>query len=96
MPALAPAAEARAMLADQQTRLMAVIAMDAFSCTTRLASHYLAKVRAWQREPDSYVDRALGEMGANGLGAAIDDVCKDAAFHARANRMLATERRAAA
>lgn len=34
MPAPTKAAEARAMLADQQTRLMAVVAMNAFPTTT--------------------------------------------------------------
>ena len=84
---------ARAMLADQQTRLLFVIEQDEFPSTTNLARHYLAKVESWQRESDAFVDLALGAMGPNGFGRAIDDVCKDAALHARANRMLDAERR---
>ncbi len=74
---------ADAMLADQQARLVAVIASDTHPTIHHLAKHYLAKVESWQRQPDGARDLCLGLMGPNGYAPAIDDVCWQAEFHTR-------------
>lgn len=72
---------ANALLSDQHTRLSAVIAGNAPPEVKSLARNYLAKVESWQRVPEAARDLALGMMGGNDYGPAIDDVCRQADFH---------------
>lgn len=72
---------ARLMLTDQLDRLRAVIAADAFICTTSRARELLLRVNWWLNQPVGAIDEALGDMGPNGYARAIDDVCRDSAWH---------------
>jgi hypothetical protein len=97
--------QARRMLNEQRDRLRAVIREDAFMSTTLRARELLKRVRRWLREPVGAIDLALGAMGPNGFGPAIDDTCRSAAWHQanpgardmslRAVNARAAERRAA-
>lgn len=73
---------ANALLASQHAKLSAVLASPAPPEVRSLARRYLAKVRHWQAEPEAARVIALGLLGKNGLGPAVDDVCRQAAFHA--------------
>lgn len=84
---------ARTMLNQQRDRLLAVIREDVFISTTLMARHYLRKVRYWLRQNEWFIDEALGAMGPNGFGPAIDDVCRSAEWHkANPGRMDLSER----
>lgn len=76
------AEQARDMLLEQEARLLAVIEDDAFQFTTTRARQLLRRVRWWLAEP--MIELANGDMGSNGYGNSIDDVCREAAWH-RAN-----------
>lgn len=73
------------LLSDQKARLEKVIAENAFVTTTNRARRYLAKVNWWLAQPIKAIELAPQQMGKNGLGPAIDQVCHEAEQHSRHN-----------
>lgn len=69
------------LLSDQKARLEHVIAENALVTTTNRAKRYLAKVEWWLAQPAAAIELAPQHMGPNGLGPAIDDVCREAEQH---------------
>ena len=76
---------AREMLLDQYKALTTVIKTAELPTLIVAARRYRRKVIWWLRQPEAAIDLALGEMGANGYGPAIADVCKDAASETEAH-----------
>lgn len=76
---------AQTLLLDHQRNLRRVIAENAFSCTTRMARRYLARVNSDLAKPMPGL--TAGKWGANGYAPAVADVVAEAAWH-KANTQM--------